>query len=99
MGPALKRAKGTHFDISAKDVWDTTHKKGKWPWSNVPVFYMTEQNLDMRIFIKKPLLSLSGLRKRLKTHKKPFGGPWGLLLFLICASLTCLKTLFFKTAI
>ena len=44
------RAEGTHFDISAKDVWGTALKKGKWPWSNVPVFYMAEQNLDMRIF-------------------------------------------------
>jgi len=96
MEPALKRAKGTHFDISAKDVWYTTLKKGKWPWSNVPVFYMPEQNLDMRNFIKKPPISLSGLRRRLKTHKKPLGGPWGLLLFLTCASLTCLKTLFLK---
>ena len=79
MGPALKQAKGTHFAISAKNVWDTTLKKRKWPRSNVPVLYMPEQNLDMRIFIKKPPLSLSGLRKRLKTHKKPFGGPWDLL--------------------
>jgi len=40
---------------------------------------MPEQNLDMRIFIEKPPFSLSGLIKRLKTYKKPFGGPWGLL--------------------
>ena len=68
MGPALKQAKGTPFDISAKDVWDTTLKKGKWPRSNVPVLYMPGQNLDMRIFIKKPPLSLSGLIKRLTVY-------------------------------
>ena len=59
MGPALKRAKGAHFDISAKDIWDTTPKKGKWPWSNVPVLYMPEQNLYLRIFVKKPLYALA----------------------------------------
>ena len=75
MGPALKQAKGTPFDISAKDVWDTSLKKEKWPRSNVPVLYMPGQNLDMRIFIKKPPLSLSGSGKRLtvpSTAPKPF---------------------------